>query len=94
MTTPTGDALGYAAAISELERILADLEADDVDVDVLAAKVARAAELLRVCRDRLQAARFEVESVLGELAGPDDPHRSTSERADGDGGGPGSLRHL
>ena len=35
--------IGYAAALAELESILAEIEDDAVDVDVLAARVRRAA---------------------------------------------------
>ncbi|HJR26327.1 MAG TPA: exodeoxyribonuclease VII small subunit [Acidimicrobiales bacterium] len=60
--------IGYAAALAELETILAEIEDDAVDVDVLAARVRRAAELLRVCRDRITAAREEVGQIVAELA--------------------------
>jgi exodeoxyribonuclease VII small subunit len=67
--------IGYAAALAELESILAEIEDDAVDVDVLAARVRRAAELLRICRDRITAARVEVTQIVDELepaADPDD----------------------
>ena len=38
-----------------------------VDVDVLAAKVKRGAELLRICRGRISAARVEVTQIVAEL---------------------------
>jgi exodeoxyribonuclease VII small subunit len=57
----------YADAQAELDAILRELDGDEVDVDVLGARVRRAAELLRLCRDRIAAARFEVEQVVGEL---------------------------
>ena len=60
--------LGYADALRELESILAEIEDDAVDVDVLAARVRRAAELLRVCRDRITAAREEVGKIVADLA--------------------------
>lgn len=63
-----GGELGYAAALGELESILAEIEDDAVDVDVLAARVRRAAELLRVCRDRITAARDEVGQIVADLA--------------------------
>jgi exodeoxyribonuclease VII small subunit len=64
---------GYAAMLAELETILADLEQGDVDVDVLAAKVARAAELVEACRDRIERARLEVERVVASIDPPSVP---------------------
>jgi exodeoxyribonuclease VII small subunit len=63
---------GYAAALAELEAILDEIEDDAIDVDVLASRVTRAAELLRLCRARIDAARFEVEAVVADL-GPERP---------------------
>jgi exodeoxyribonuclease VII small subunit len=65
--------VGYAAALAELEQILTEIEDDAVDVDVLAARVRRAAELLRVCRDRIAAARDEVGQIVADLAPDEDP---------------------
>ena len=62
----TGE-ISYVEALAELERILDELDGDEVDVDVLGARVKRAAELLRLCRDRISGARFEVEQVVAEL---------------------------
>ena len=71
MTTddaPPPDAeIGYTAALKELDDILHELDGDEVDVDVLGNRVRRAAELLRICRDRITTARFEVEQVVAEL---------------------------
>jgi len=64
-----GNNIGYAEALAELEQILEELDGDEVDVDVLGARVRRAAELLRLCRERIGAARFEVEQVVAELEG-------------------------
>jgi exodeoxyribonuclease VII small subunit len=62
-----GDEIGYAAALAELDDILHELDGDEIDVDVLGARVRRAAELLRICRGRIASARFEVEQVVAEL---------------------------
>jgi exodeoxyribonuclease VII small subunit len=59
--------IGYAEALAELEAILDELDGDEVDVDVLGSRVRRAAELLRLCRDRIASARFDVEQVVAEL---------------------------
>jgi exodeoxyribonuclease VII small subunit len=61
----------YAAMLTELETILAELESDAVDVDVLATRVARAHELVDACRERIDRARLAVETVVAERA-PDD----------------------
>jgi exodeoxyribonuclease VII small subunit len=63
----------YAAAVDELEGILAQLEDDRLDVDQLAERVARAAELIRLCRDRISATRVEVERIVADLEAPDPP---------------------
>ncbi len=59
--------IGYADAMAELESILDDLEDDDLDVDVLASRVERASTLITLCRDRIGAARVQVERVVASL---------------------------
>jgi len=70
-TEATGDAtdetIGYAAAVDELEAILAVLERDDLDIDTLGPQVQRAASLIRVCRDRIASARHDVEQIVADL---------------------------
>lgn len=61
--------IGYAEALAELEKILAELERADVDVDMLATRVQRASELIRLCRDRIGNARTRIEDVVGGLDG-------------------------
>jgi exodeoxyribonuclease VII small subunit len=63
----TDDTPGYAAALAELEGILADLEDDGIDIDLLAEKVERATVLIRLCRDRIAAARVQVDKVVADL---------------------------
>lgn len=77
---PVAD-IGYADALAELETILEEIEDDAVDVDVLAARVKRAAELLRVCRARITAARVEVTQIVADLDTPLD----SADDADGSG---------
>ena len=57
----------YAAAVAELDEILAAIERDEVDVDVLSVKVGRAVQLVQFCRERLAAAEVEVERVVADL---------------------------
>lgn len=55
---------GFGESLAELEAIVAELESSDLDVDHLASRVERASELVRICRDRLDRARYSVEEVL------------------------------
>lgn len=64
---PNADSLGYADAVAELEEILTELEADDVDVDRLAEQVRRAADLIELCRGRLENAQVEVTRIVADL---------------------------
>lgn len=61
---------GYAAAVAELEKILEQIEGDEVDVDALSILVTRAVELIRFCRTRIDATRMEVETVIAALDEP------------------------
>lgn len=72
---PDPERIGYAAALAELEEILERLEHTDVDVDELGGAVQRAAALIDVCRQRLDAARVEVERIVADLDDSEDvPH--------------------
>lgn len=63
---PAND-LRYEDALAELQTILNALEEESVDVDLLASQVARADELIRYCRDRIDAARLQVDRVVDAL---------------------------
>jgi exodeoxyribonuclease VII small subunit len=75
----TEQSIGYAEAMRELNVILDELERDDLDVDVLAERVKRASELIKLCRTRIARAQADVdaivtdlESLAGEPEGSDD----------------------
>ena len=71
----SADEPGYAEALAELEVILDELEADDLDLDVLADRVRRAGELLAICRARIERAQADVDTIVTQLdsfAGSDD----------------------
>ena len=59
--------LTYVGAMSELETILSELERDDVDIDHLTERVARAAALIEFCRSRIEAARVDVTRLVEDL---------------------------
>ena len=64
------DDIGYADALDELDTILRELEGSDVDVDRLAERVARAADLIALCRDRIGRARLRIDEVIADLDAP------------------------
>jgi exodeoxyribonuclease VII small subunit len=57
----------YAEAAAELESILEKIEGGEADVDEVVALVRRGTELIRFCRERLDAARLEVGKVVADL---------------------------
>ena len=59
--------VSYADAMAELESILAELERDDVDIDHLTERVARAAQLIEVCRTRIESVRLDVTRLVEDL---------------------------
>ena len=67
MAEQAPDELGYAEAMAELESILDELEGDQLDVDVLAARVQRAGELIKACRTRITRAQSDVDRIVAEL---------------------------
>lgn len=72
-----GDTPGYADALRELDGILRELEGSDVDVDHLGERVARASELITVCRDKITTAELQIRQVTADLdAAADLAHHS------------------
>ncbi|MBH25205.1 MAG: exodeoxyribonuclease VII small subunit [Myxococcales bacterium] len=61
------EAIRYAEAIRELKAILDGIETEAIDLDELSVQVERAAELIRVCRGRIQRTEMRVRQVLTEL---------------------------
>ena len=61
------EAIGYADAMHELEAILDELEGDELDVDVLAERVRRASELIKLCRSRITRAQDDVARIVADL---------------------------
>ena len=56
--------LHYSEASAEIERILARLRSEEMDVDDLAAQVARATELIAQCKKKLLKTEAEVNRIL------------------------------
>ncbi len=57
------ETLHYETAYAELQKIIAGLQNETISIDDLAAKIARAQELVQFCRQRLR----ETEAQAGKL---------------------------
>lgn len=63
---PTKD-LSYGEAASRLEEILQKIEEGQVDIDELSGLVKEAAELVTLCRKKIQAAEVQVKTITEQL---------------------------
>ncbi len=70
---------GYADAMREVESIIAELDSNSVDVDVLATKVERASFLINWCNERITAAQLTVDSLVATLSSYDDEEEFDEE---------------
>jgi len=57
----------YEAAYAELQQIAGEIESESVSVDVLAAKVKRAAELITFCQNKLRSTEQEVNNIIKQM---------------------------
>jgi len=67
--------LGYREAMAELDRIVEELDGPAVDVDIVAARFARAVDLVDELDRRITETRARVEELaprLARLSGDDD----------------------
>ena len=62
----------YSQAIEELEKIVSEIENEDISVDELSEKVKRAAGLIRICKAVLHKTEEEVEAILKEMQEQED----------------------
>lgn len=60
-------AVKYGEAINELNKILSDLESEEIDVDCVSVKVKRAVELIKLCREKIQKTEMEVKEIVKEF---------------------------
>lgn len=57
----------YEAAYIELQQIAREIENETVSVDVLAAKVKRASELITFCQNKLRSTELEVGKIIEQM---------------------------
>jgi exodeoxyribonuclease VII small subunit len=59
--------INYTEAFEELQRMVAEIEEGEISVDDLSEKVSRAAQLIKICRQKLSATEDNVSRILKEL---------------------------
>ena len=57
----------YESAYNELKLITAEIETEAVSVDLLAVKVKRASELIKLCQDKLRSTETEVNNIIQQM---------------------------
>lgn len=57
----------YTEAFNELQQIVRDMEDGEITVDELSLKVKRAAELIKICKQKLTSTEEDVNLILKEL---------------------------
>ena len=58
--------LSYKEAMQEIETILRQLREEQNSVDTLAERVARATELIALCREKLRKTECEISKIIEE----------------------------
>lgn len=57
----------YGEAIEEIEKILKQIENEELDVDELTYKVKRVSELLSICKKKLRTTEEEVAQIIHDI---------------------------
>ncbi len=78
--------LSYSKAIHELEQIIAEIETESVDIDVLAEKVKRATYLIDFCKKNLRTTEEEIKKTLLEIEEKRGNEEAEEEHADAESG--------
>ena len=75
--------MSYSRALNELEKIIAEIESEETDLDVLSEKVKRAASLIKLCRLKLRSTEEEVKKALAEMEEKPEAAGAADEEVDG-----------
>ena len=76
---PKNKELTYSQALKELEKIVREIESEEVDIDILAEKIKRASQILTFCKGKLRTAEDEVKKALTEIG---DDEETAAEEGD------------
>lgn len=56
----------YEEAMRQLERIVSQMERDELDIDILGDKLKEAQRLAKLCKDKLKKTDEEIKKILNE----------------------------
>jgi len=59
--------ISYNEAISEVEKILEEIDSEKLNLDDLSEKVKRATELINLCKEKLTKVDAEIEKLLEKM---------------------------
>lgn len=65
--------INYTEAFEELKIIVSEIEEGEITVDELSEKVKRAAELIKICKEKLSSTEEDVNKILKEMDGNSAP---------------------
>lgn len=60
--------MSYRQATEQLEEIVAQIENGELGIDELSKKVEEAAELVKMCKDKLRRTDADIEKIMEEIA--------------------------
>ena len=58
----------YKEALEELDKIMAEINADQTDIDQLADKLKRATELIQLCKEKLRSTEDQIKGIFEKEA--------------------------
>ena len=57
----------YEKALDRLERIVKQMENDELDIDVMGEQLKQAQKLIKLCKDKLTKADNEIKKILEKI---------------------------
>ena len=57
----------YTESIKELENILARIESEELDVDMLTQEIKKASELIKTCKEKLYKTDEQIKKILDNI---------------------------
>ena len=57
----------YEEALERLERIVKQMENDELDIDVIGEQLKQAQKLIKLCKDKLTKADNEIKKILEKI---------------------------